>query len=420
VGLAGDNQSNFYWADIDANDETWIRGYKTASSTLSEPLHGVALCQFGFGGWYQSGGTDGVYSATSEVRDGEVTGYLFNGATVARTDQIATPVDGANIGANSQAFIANDGSFVVLNKQQNPTALMHVAPSVGAQFANPELLGIDTYANPDCAASGTTPGDMLLGAFYNTGGVTNDLTLFHFAPGDQTGTYTATYTAVGLAKLVYNPTANQTMVAYTQNGSKTLLARTWNGTTWSSAATVYTSTGKIIDMVLKVRPDGQWGIAWDDENSNVRMAETSSGAWQAPNTLSTTGLNFGVGSLGMEYASNGDAGLAVERLSGTTGLYFGLKPLGSGTATWEVAQATQGFEVSSINVHFLFGTTPTILYNKGGVTLAQKNGGTWTASGLAFYISGSPLVSVMDSAGTLAIAGKDNLTGQSAVCFLSQ
>jgi hypothetical protein len=173
-------------------------------------------------------------------------------------------------------------------------------------------------------------------------------------------------------------------------------------------------------MVLKVRPDGQWGVAWDDLSNNVRMAETSSGAWQAPNTLSTSSLNFGVGSLGMEYASNGDAGLAVERDSGTTGLYFGLKPLGSGTATWELAQATQGFDVASINVHFLFGTAPTILYNKGGVTLAQKNGGTWTASGLAFYISGSPLVSVMDSAGTLAIAGKDNLTGKSAVCFLSQ
>jgi hypothetical protein len=39
---------------------------------------------------------------------------------------------------------------------------------------------------------------------------------------------------------------------------------------------------------------------------------------------------------------------------------------------------------------------------------------------LPFYIKGTPLVSVMDAAGTLAVVGKDNSTGQSAVCILVQ
>ena len=46
--------------------------------------------------------------------------------------------------------------------------------------------------------------------------------------------------------------------------------------------------------------------------------------------------------------------------------------------------------------------------------------GTWTVTNLAFFVSGAPLVSLIDAAGTVAIAGKDISTGKSCICFISQ
>jgi hypothetical protein len=417
AGLASDNQCLVYYSAVDSGSIAHLYGFQSSGGTTYDPLPGVGSVDKGFGSWYHGSGSDGLYVIANEPRDGEITGRLMVNGSVAQTDQVAEPIQSLPTGDKSVAFITPAGGLEVLNQQNVPIAYRHSAPTVGGQFTNSQL-GLDCWATPRAAASGPAAGEILVSSAY----AGSTLVINDFPSGSSTGTALGSFvdSADVICSMAYNATANLTGIAYSGGGGQNVLFRSWNGTTLSSATTVYTGSATLINMVLKVRPDGQWGVAWDDLSNNVRMAETSSGAWQAPNTLSTSSLNFGVGSLGMEYASNGDAGLAVERDSGTTGLYFGLKPLGSGTATWELAQATQGFDVASINVHFLFGTAPTILYNKGGVTLAQKNGGTWTASGLAFYISGSPLVSVMDSAGTLAIAGKDNLTGKSAVCFLSQ
>jgi hypothetical protein len=417
AGPAPDNQGLFYWAELENTDETWIRGYDTASATPYTIGHGTGLCDAGFGGWYRSGANDGIYTVTSEVRDGEVTGYLLNGSSIVQQETIAQPGSGTPLGSKSLAFITNGGGLAVLNRQENPTALLHTAPSVGGAFTTSQL-GIDTWAFPDCAASGTVPGDYLLGSFYRE----TNLVLYYFPPGAVTGTYLDTYADANAARLQYNPVTNQTMLVYTQNGGTTLVSRLWDGLTLSGPSVINTG-GKINEIVLRARPDGEWGVAWDDINSNVLLAETAGGAWQPANTLSTDVLHLAYGSIGLEYASNGDAALAVERGDPNTGgLYFGLKPSGGTAATWTLAAASPGFSFSSINVHFRSGTDPVIVCydNTLGVQYAQFEAGSWNISNLPFYIKGNPLVSVMDASGTLAVAGKDNASGKSAVCFLSQ
>jgi hypothetical protein len=417
VGPAGDNKGLFYWSDIDASDDTWIRGFNTNTSSLFEVNHGAGLCDAGYGGWLNLGGNDGVYTAVSEARDGEVIGYLLSGATVVQQDTISAPVGGATIGNRSLAFLTNDGGFAVLNRQDNPTALLHLAPSISGTFTH-SLLGADTWAYPDCAASGTVPGELLLGSLYNS----TDLLLYRFPAGAATGTYMTKLGGVEIARMQYNPVTNQTLLVYSQNSSTSLEARLWDGAAWSGATVLHSGANLIADVMVRARPDGEWGVAWDDSGSNVRMAETSAGAWQPAVTLANATLHFGVGSVALEYNANGDAGLAVERNTGAPGVFFGSKPLGSTTATWDHVIDTSGFNVSSLNVHFTLGVTPVIVYydNDLGIQFAQQSGADWSVASLPFYIKGTPLVSVMDAAGTLAVVGKDNSTGQSAVCILVQ
>jgi hypothetical protein len=417
AALGSDNQCLVYYNATETNAISHIYGYKSQGAITYDPLPGVGSAGAGNGNWFTSGGNTGVYIIANEPRDGEVTGRLIENDTIHRTDTVELPLQGLPTGDHSIAFITKTNGFEVLNHQNVPTAFRHSATVTGGPFISSEL-GLDTWADPKAGASGTTDGEIILGSIYDP----SVLVINRFNAGNPVGDYLASYTDTTVVSMAYNPTQNLTGIAYSQNGTKNVVFRTWNGTTLSSAATVYSGATTILDMVLKARPDGQWGIAWDDTASNVRMAETTGGTWQPVNTLSTTTLNFAVGSLGMEYASNGDAGIAVERAAGTSGLYFGLKASGSSTATWTLVQASTGFDLKSMNVHFMFGNVPTIIFynNNAGIQMAQTNGGPWTVANLAFYISGSPLVSVIDSIGTLAVAGKDNATGKAAVCFLSQ
>jgi hypothetical protein len=357
AGLASDNQCLAYYTAIGTDGVGHAYGYKSQGAVTFDPIPGVGTISNGFGSWFSSGG-DGLYLLGSEPRDGEVTGrFIVNGA-LTRTDLVAAPLEGLPTGDRSIAFITNTGGFEVLNRQNVPTAFRHSAASVGGTFTNSQL-GLDTWAIPQAGASGTTAGEIILGSTYDPA----VLVLSRFSAGNNVGDQLATFPDAAVYSICYNPALNRTGVAYTQNGGKDVLFRSWNGTVLSSAATVYTGTDALVEMVLKARPDGEWGVAWDDSASNVRLAETSSGTWQAPGTLSAQAVNFAVGSIGLGYAANNDAGIAVERSTGTTGLYFGLKPAGSGTATWELVSPSQGFNMKSISVNFMFGTTATLVYN---------------------------------------------------------
>jgi hypothetical protein len=365
----------------------------------------------GYAGSFNLGGPDGLYLIAAETRDGEINGYFLHNGTISPPQNIALPAAQGSVGLKALAFRTNTGEIAVLDEQPYPTTLLHLAPALGTSFSTTQL-GVDTWARPDCGAPGTLPGELLLGSQYGY----SDLILNRFAAGDPQGSYQLTLKDVALPRMAYNPVLNRTLLAYATGGGKSIGTRSWDGAGWSPLQSIYAGSSDIVDLVLRVRPDGEWGIAWDDLACNVMLAETQAGVWQPPVTLSTAVLDQGFGSVGFEYASNGDAGLSVERQGAAPGLYFGTKPAGSPTASWALVTASDGHSLSSMNVQFRFGTDPVVLYYdvRTGMAMGSYSGG-WSAYNLPFYLKGNPVATLIDAAATIEVFGKDNSTGQSAV-----
>jgi hypothetical protein len=418
-----------YWTDIDPQDETCLRGYDTASGTPYSLDSGTGLYNNCKGGWVDlGGGVDGVYAAFNKENDGTVAGNLVQGSTPLRQDTLGLPQNGGTVIPHALAYTTPQNGLTVLAAQEQPTLLV----SSAAEFATPPMfteLGQEAWAYPDCGAADTVPGEILLGSLYNRpDNGESDLILNRFPPGHAAWEHVGTISHVCQGCMAYNPKANQTMLLCVSEDRLTLQARLWNGTNWDPPQTVYAGTAQINEAVVRTRPDGEWGALWDAFDNTLRLAQTASGAWQAPLTVSTAPIVFPEGSLDLQFNPNGDAGMAVERQGGSAGIYYGYLPQGGSSATWQLAgvsKAESASFVNSLEVHWLpSASTPLVTYNVNalltgsGLCALSKSGGTWGTTFLPFYLTGFPLGTAQDAAGTIAFAGRDNSSGQGTVCFL--
>jgi hypothetical protein len=422
---AGDNKVLFYWADLDANDETYLRGRNSGTGAMYEVAHGVGLCGGGGGGWISRNSQDGVFVVADEQRDGQITGSFITGATLAEQETIAAPLAGGHVFTHSLALGTQDGGLTILAAQERPTALIASAASYGGNFDFTEF-GSDTWASPDCASIDSVPGEILLGSLYVSPATSQtDLILNRFAPGNSTGTHVGTVQGVKQAWMDFNPKVGQPMLVCLLADGLTLNARLWNGAAWGSPATIFTAPDPINEAVLRARPDGEWGLAWNEFDSTLRLTETTGGAWAAPSIISTAQLHLRPGSVDLQYSPNSDAGLAVERMDAEDGVYFGYKPAGDPTVTWELTSGTKGLDSDSLEVHWLPEWGAVVTYNVdplisgGGLRLATRLGLTWNTTSLPFYLRGAPLSSATSPDGTMAWAGQDISTGQGTVAFLN-
>jgi hypothetical protein len=429
VRPTGDSQCLAYWADTDADDETWIRGLMTASATLYEVKNGVGLCGGGFGGWVHLDGQDGMYFATTESRIGRSTGYFIQGASIIKQETLAEPLTGSNFFTRALAFSSPQDDLTIITAEEAPVSLVTHFNKFDGTFTQQEIGG-ETWAHPDCAAPDSVPGEILLGSLYVTHPGDSDLILSRFAPGDTQGEHTLTVKGQSQACMFYNPKSQQTMLVSLDSAThKVITARAWDQASgsWSAPSTLFNAPTAVFEVIVRPRPDGEWGAAWDEADGHLRLAETVGGVWQAPVVQSSAPLDYPEGSFDLAYSPAGDAGFVAERQAPQAGIWYGHKAPSSSVANWELASTSKGVNSSQLNsfeMHWL-PEGPVITYNVnallfggGSLRVTTKQGDNWNTTGVEFYMTAFPLGFAQNSLGMLAFAGQDNSTGEGTVCFL--
>jgi hypothetical protein len=417
VGLAGDNESVFYWTDEDANEVQHLLGHDTSANGGAGETYlvgeGIGFSGGGSGIHFTEDAKTGVYAIANEVRDGELTGYFMVDGAASSTMTVVHQPPSADIKQRHQA-LSLGGAVLTLSEQQYPTALASYASSPEVEFTT-NYVGLDNWCVPQ-AACATAVADE-----YFVGGCTKDITgedngliVNRYNWGTAEGTEELYVAGIKLANLEHNTVTNEVLLCYTTSNAQDIVVRDWDGATWSGETLVYDGSTTIEALVLRHNAAGEWGLALLSDTDEVRLVEAPGGAWGASSLLSTEPVNGDAG-IGLAYNTDGDLCVAVERNGATPGLYLGIKPVAESIG-WEKLVDTDGASAWCMYA-FYHKAEPLLLYYNWAGSLDDSRmhyvemlDGVWYDIEYAFHIHGNPVDAILDPAtNNIIMAGYSRL-----------
>ena len=161
---AADNQCEFYWVDLDSNNNDFLRRYLTVSSTLSELANGYGIADGGGGGFYNNGSDDGVYFVVTEDRDGGARGYNYEGIAQVLKEPVHNLINQDSYDPKSFPVVFPDDSLVCLYDKLYPNCMRADAPALNQSFTQSQI-GDDAWLSP-VAVCLTSDADLMMTANY--------------------------------------------------------------------------------------------------------------------------------------------------------------------------------------------------------------------------------------------------------------
>ncbi len=406
--FAGDNAGEFYWTDTDTSAVDHYMHFDSGSAMATDLASGVGRATGGAGAPYGSGAGERVFNALNETRDGEIATFSMDGTTTDESAIRYTPTVATGVTTTHVPVLMGDGSVFCLSQENVPTAMTHHLTSVAQNSGPAGFYGVDNYADLASACRTGTSDEFFLGSLTNT----QRLLLYRFSIGNTTGTLELNTGPVQQVRLAHNPANDQVLVAYSNDNNHDIIVRSWNGTVWSAETTVYNGSTDLPAFELRPKASGEWGLAFYDSGSNLRLAETSGGVWQAPVLLGSDTINA-IGRLGFDYHSDGSYALVVERTA-DPGIWVGIDPLGQGSGAalaWEKVESTSGGNAYSCKCWY-FDASPVVGYHHspGGINPNSRfriyeKFGTWKRYELNYDIQGIPIGATQDSNGDILLLG---------------
>lgn len=410
VGLTpdGDNESAFYWTAEDTSADQKLLGYDSSANGGSgetyEVAAGVGAADGGAGAYVVIDSTPGVYTTCNERRDGECIGRFLVAGDTDSTYNVYEPQGLADITDKHQTILMTDGTMLCISGQEFATSRGSYADFLGDSLSYQDV-GDNFWCIPDTACPMSYAGDYLIGSYTPSGQLVTTWFLTDQPENYQVGVFGGT----ALARLAYNSSSGNNLLCYATNGATDLEVRTWEGLEWSDPVSVFDGSSEIKQLALVGKPDFEWGIAFIDSTDTLQLVESHSGSWQSPVELSTAALNQDAG-LGLDYSSDNDLCVAVERDGAQPGVYLCDWPDG-GSLSWERIETTTGAEASSISAFYHFDV-PLVLYYRidtpmedSRVHLVEKLAGVWTSTALDGEIHGSPISMKRNTGGDVVITG---------------
>lgn len=404
----GDNEAEFYWEARDSLDRSLIAGYNSAANSGGGEVYdlgsGYGYAETGSGGQMSLPSGDGVYFAAYEERDGEIIGRLLDQGDEKFKETLYEPSGITPVLAQSSPVIFPDGSLKVLFQQPYPTALAAEAPALNQGFTT-AFIGVDNYLIPSSACATGNAGE------YITASVSlgNDLVINRF-DGSATGEEMFVVTGVRVAQLLRNLSSNTVLLVYTQNSEAELYSREWNGSSWDAPLLATTTAEPVVDIKLAARPDGGFGLAFEQEDSTLSLAEKLGSLWSPAEEISTQQLND-IAGIGLSYSEAGDCACAVERFSVSPGVWIGERPFGGTSFAWEKAETTSGHQARSVNTLYGVNGAVVFYYNAVwpddgfGLRVLEKFGADWTGVLFDFPLYNVPIGSAVDPNGNIVMSG---------------
>lgn len=417
VGLAGDNESVFYWTDEDANEVQHLLGHDTSANggTGETYLVGEGI-GFGCGGngiHFTEDAKTGVYAIANEVRDGELTGYFMVDGAVSSTMTVLHQPPSADIKQRHQA-LSLGGAVLMLSEQQYPTALASYASSPTADFTT-SYVGVDNWCVPQAACTTTVADEYFVGGC--TTNITGDdkaLIVNRYNWGTAEGTEELYVAGTTLANLEHNTVSNEVLLCYTTSNAQDIVVRDWDGAAWSGETLVYDGNTTIEALVLRHNAVGDWGLALISDTDEVRLVEAPGGTWGASSLLSSEPVNGNTG-IGLAYNADGDLCVAVERDGAAPGLYLGIQPVAESIG-WEKLVDTDGAGARCIYAFYHKAEPLLLYYNWAGsfddsrMHSVEMLDGVWYDIEYSFHMHGNPVDAVLDPAtNNIIMAGYSRL-----------
>lgn len=404
-----DNDGAVYWVDRDSNGKDYLRGYQTTTSTLWEIKNAQGLADSGSGAYV--GGSQ-VYFATTEDRDGTVHGFSYNNNTAGADEIIHDPISQAGFGGTNAAVAFADGSLLGFVNESFPNAL-RVDCADASSFPTGQVAGYNAWVQPNDACRTSNADLAMLVSSTDEGNLT--ACTFSQASGTAVDTLDVGGVKPNTGRLAYNPASGKVCLAYVQ-GNDDVTARVWDGAAWSAPVTVYNGSSNTTNIQVADKPGGEFGLAFYDDNFNMRLAESSGSgtAWGSPTLLSSATCSTYAG-IGMDYNGGSTCYLAVEREAVEPGIWIGTIPDG-GSVSWEKAVTTFGTVATSIELFARSSGVDVLYYDTTGGNLSvggkikrvYKVGATWTNALLPFFMHGVPFGSAMDANENIFICGIKN------------
>jgi len=427
VGLAGDNESVFYWTDENANDVQHLLGHDTTANAGAGETYtvgeGIGYGGGGGGAHFSENAETGVYAIANEVRDGELTGYFMVDGAPSYTSTVLSPSGSADILQHHQA-LSLGGAVLALSEQQYATALSSYADSPGQTYNN-DYIGVNNWCIPQAACTTTVANEYFTGGYtpsiidYEAGLVIN-----RYNWGTAEGTEELYVAGTTLANLEHNTVNDEILLCYTTSTAQDIVVREWSGAAWSGETVVYNGSTTIEALVLRHNAAGDWGLALLSDTDEVRLVEAPGGVWGASILLSSEPVN-GAAGIGLAYNADGDLCVVVERDDATPGLYLGIKPDG-GSIGWEKLVDTDGTGALSIYAYYHM-TDPLLLYysytgtfDSSRMHTTEKLDGIWYDNEYSFHMHGKPVDAFLDASNNIIMAGYSRLgaTRRAAVAIL--
>jgi hypothetical protein len=404
-----DNEAEFYWIANDGSDRSLVAGYNSAANGGAGEVYdlgsGYGFASTGDGGQFSSPDGEGVYYAVHEERDGEILGHFMNQGTELAGETLYQPTGISPVLGQSSPVIFPDGSLKVLFQQPYPTALTADATGLDQNFTT-DFCGVNNYLIPTSACATGNGGEFITA----TVSLGSDLVVNRF-DGSTTGDEMFVTTGVRVAQARRNLTSDIVLIAYTQSGETELYSREWDGAAWGLPLLVATTAQPIVDIRLAARPDGGFGLAFEELDSKLSLAEKSGALWGPPAQISSEQLND-LSGIGLSYGPDGACACAVERFSGADkGVWLGQRASGAPGFIWQKVEATNGHQARSVNT--LYGVNGALVFyynavwpDEGfGLRVLEKYGANWTGVLFDFPLYDVPIGSAVDPAGNIVMSG---------------
>lgn len=403
---AGDNEAEFYWDSLDSRSISHLRGYDSASDSSYDLGQGYGLASFGQGGALADGPQSGVYFAVYEERDGQITGYFADHGSFLRKETIYNPSGTSPVLGYSYPVIFPDGSLSVFCQQPYPTAIRAHAEALDQPFVK-DTCGDDNYVIPSAACATGVADGFIIASQSDLG----DIVVTHFASDAVTGEEKLVLADATSPVIQRSPYTGEVMLACAAGfNSEDIKCVRWDGSAWSAPELVYDGSVTVMQLTLRPRPDGGWGIGFGLDSDQLWLIENAGSGWGIPEQLSNQLLNDYCG-VGLGYSADGDCAVAVER-GNPQKLWLGERAAGDSAFTWSLLNdSTNGF-VRETALFYEGGARPVVFYylhkqfsSESGIYVYENIDGEWNLAQFDFIYYETPMGTAVDPEGNIVVSG---------------
>ncbi|MEZ5339443.1 MAG: fibronectin type III domain-containing protein [bacterium] len=419
IGFAGDNEAEVFWLDEYSTGQQELRGYTTISDSVFSVGSGIGFGDNAFGGYHDTGSGSGVWIVVRESRDGQVVARYIENETVADALLVHNPTVPSTIFTKSVPLAFPDDSLLSLHLQVYPSALAGQIPA-NHSTSSVQYVGEDSSLSPQIGCLTGVANEYLAGGI-NADGV---LVLNTGFKGIVPVTQSLVVENVGMAALEYSPVSDRAVLVHTNSGNTQISYYIYSAGSWTGPTVLANPAGSVMRIDTSHRSDGEFGLVFATDADSLQFVETSGASWGSPVEIDTSPLVLITSFIGLDYDSNDEAAVAVNRVTG--GLFIGTIPDG-GSVSWEAVDDLSGAQCFSLGVGHDSADNPVLIYLRSTasfanaeVFLTEKLGGIWVPAQAPSVVKmlGIPLGITQDSNRNFIIGGADKSSSPKAICVI--